>query len=379
MANKDVKPLAGFDVLGDFLVGPRDGLKPKDDDMQYQDIDPDDLQKKLDGEGDIKKVDKPVDIDDKKGDTDDNKKDSTVKKDDEPPVVDVKSDDDKEYESEISSFFAGELSKKLGISDDIDDVKFDTIDDVLELMGSIIEENSKPTYASDEVEAYDEFVRNGGDLKSFYNEVYEGKLDLDALDLEKEYDQRAVIRENLLNQGYKEDKIKKMISRYEESETLKDEAEDSLDLLKEFNDKKKQSLLVEQKKAADQIKIQQQRFYENVNSTIKTISDFRGFPVSEKEKRELLQYAFAPDEDGLTQYQRDFRSDVYNILESAYFAKNRDKAKPNNASNKRDTEAYKTLKDRLKARSVKKVDNKDDSKGSTNKSSLGDFGKGIFF
>lgn len=378
MADKVVKPLDGFDVLGDFLVGPKAGIPKLDsEDGQYQDIDPEDLQEKL---GDDKKVD-----DDKKGDNkkvdepiDDGKKIDDKKVDE--PDEDEKSDEDKDYESEISSFFAGELIKKLGVDSDTSDIKFESIDDVLGLMNEIITENSKPVYASDEVERYDEFVRNGGNLKTFYKEMYSGKLDPASLDIEKEYDQRAVIRENLLNQGYKEEKIKKMISRYEESETLREEAEDAFDLLKEFNTKKQESLLEEQRKNAEMVRRQQQKFYEDVNSTIKNISDFRGFPVSEKEKRELLQYAFTPDEDGITKYQKDLRSDVYNILESAYFAKNRDKVKAGNASNKGDTDAYKTLRDKLKARSNKTVDNdKDNSKGKLGKSSLGDFGKGIFY
>jgi hypothetical protein len=380
MAEKASKPLEGFDVLADFLVGPKDGMKPDSDkNVQYQDIDPDDLQKQISG------VDEPADD---KQDDDTKPKDDLDKPIDTPPIdkkddnIDVKdqvNDDDKEYGSEISSFFAGQLVKELGIDEEFKDVKFENIGEVIELMKEVISENSRPTYASEEVEKYDEFVRNGGDLKSFYKEAFSNKLDLDAVDVEKEYDQRAVIRENLLNQGYREDKIKRMLSRYEEAETLKEEAEDALELLKEHNIKKQESLLEKQKKDAEMARQQQQKFYEDVNSTIKNISDFRGFPISEKEKRELLQYAFVPDSDGLTKYQKDLRSDVYNILESAYFAKNKDKAKQTNTSNKGDTETFKTLRDKLKARSTKSVDNDNNSKSQSNRSSLGDFGKGIFY
>jgi hypothetical protein len=379
---KKPSPTEGFNVFADFIIGNKDMVPKLGDDADkdaFQDIDPEDLKKKLDG--DVEPDDKKIDdkkVDDKKvNDKKDDKKVEDKKIEDEPTIP-IKTDEDKEYESEISSFFAGELVKKLGVDADTKDLKFDNIDDVIELMSEIVNENSKPTYASDEVEKYDEFVRNGGTLKDFYKEVYSGKLDPSSLDLEKEYDQRAVIRENLLNQGYKEEKIKKMISRYEESETLKEEAEDAVDLLKEFNQKKQDSLLEEQRKNAELVRRQQQKFYEDVNSNIKTISNFRGFPISEKEKRELLQYAFVPDEDGITKYQKDLRSDVYNILESAYFAKNRDKVKVDNV-NKGDTDAYKTLRDKLKARSNKTVDNnKDDSKGKLGSGSLGDFGKSLF-
>jgi hypothetical protein len=38
--------------------------------------------------------------------------------------------------------------------------------------------------------------------------------------------------------------------------------------------------------------------------------------------------------DGLTKYQKDFRGDVLNILESAYFTKNKDKIKTGDVNKK---------------------------------------------
>lgn len=384
MARKDDKPLEGFDIISDFLTGDKSKIsnEPTIDDGSFQDIDPEELEIELSKDKNnpsTKKVIKEDNVDDndiKKS----NKK--NIKEDvEEVEDIDDKSDlseEDKEYESDISSFFGAELIKKLGVNvEDEKNLKFEKIDDVLELMSEIIKENSQPVYASDEVAKYDEFVRNGGSLKEFYKDVFAGKLDIETADLENEYDQKAIIRENLLNQGYKEDKIKRMISRYEEAETLKEEAEDALDLLKDHNKIKTESLLEQQKKESAEAKKKQQRFYEDVNQTIKTISNFKGFPVSEKEKRELLEYAFLPDEDGATRYQKDFRGDVYHILESAYFTKNRNKIKAGDANKKEDTDAYKSLRDKLKARSNKTVE--DNSKGKLSSGSLGDFGKGIIF
>jgi hypothetical protein len=391
MAEKVIKPLGGFDVLGDFIL-PKDNFSspnPANDQEKgaFQDIDPDDLNKILSDEPNPDDVKPPVTKDPEPPKKDDKKpvtEPEPPKKDEKPPVIDEPTPEDKEYESEISSFFAGQLADKLKLEVDKEDLKFESVDDVLEFMAEIVNENSKPTYASEEVEAYDEFVRNGGSLKDFYKEVYSGKLDPTALDLEKEYDQRAVVRENLLNQGYKEDKIKKMISRYEEAQTLKEEAEDALDLVKEYNQKKAESLLVEQRKAADASRKQQQKFFDDVNTTIKSISNIKGFPITEKEKRELLQYAFTPEEDGLSKYQKEYRSDVMNILESAWLAKNRNKnlaiTTADDASKKGNSDAYKTLRDKLKAKGNKQqiVDDKPKS-NKLGSSSLGDFGRGIIF
>ena len=379
MVDKTSKPLAGFDIF-EGLILPKKDDKKADEEGQFREIDPEELQKQMDG--DDKKDDKKVIPDDKKKvDIKDKKVDEPIKdeKKDEDKDVDVlKSPEDVEYESEISTFFGSELAKKLKLDIDEKDLKFESIDEVLELMTEIVDENSKPTYSSEEVEAYDEFVKNGGNLREFYKEVYSGKLDPASIDLEKDYDQRAVIRENLINQGYKEDKIKKMISRYEESETLKEEAEDALELVKESNQKKAESLLVYQRNEAARVQREQQKFLIDVNTTIKSISNIKGFPISEKEKRELLQYAFTPEEDGLTKYQKEYRGDVLNILESAFFCKNKDKLKTvDDASKKGNTDAYKTLRDKLKARGSKQTEDKSTKK--LGSGSLGDFGKGIIF
>lgn len=380
MVDKTSKPLAGFDIFEGIILPNKDDKKA-DEEGQFRDIDPDELEKQMGGDDD-KKDDKKLPDDDKKKDdvNDDDKDDKKDDKKDDSKDDDIqKSTEDVEYESEISTFFGSELAKKLKLDIDEKDLKFESIDEVLELMTEIVDENSKPTYSSEEVEAYDEFVKNGGSLREFYKDVYAGKLNSDAVDLEKDYDQRAVIRENLINQGYKEEKIKKMISRYEESETLKEEAEDALELVKEYNQKKAESLLVSQKNEAARIQKEQQKFFTDVNTTIKSISNIKGFPISEKEKRELLQYAFTPEEDGLTKYQKEYRGDVLNILESAFFCKNKDKLKTvDDASKKGNTDAYKTLRDKLKARGSKQDDDQKVSK-KLGSGSLGDFGKGIIF
>lgn len=364
-----------FDVLADFLVGPKDGIsKLKNDDKDnFQDIDPEDLSKKLldSNDGDNNKGDNNKSDDDSKKDDkkDDDKKSDDKKGDD---LNDNMSVEDAEYLSEISTFVGKELATKLGL-EVADDTKFESIEDVIDLMSNVVEENSKPVFASDEVEKYNEFVKNGGDLRSFYDEVYSGKLNIDKVDIENEFDQKAIIKEHLINQGVREDRIKKMLDRYTETETLKEEAEDALDLLKEYNQKKAESLLKEKEKERNEFEKKQQKFQEDVNKTIKTISNIGGLQVSEKEKRELLEYAFIPEKDGLTKFQKEYMGSTLNMLETAFYLKNRSKF-AENVKKQTNTDTYKVLLDKYKAKG--KIDNKD-QKGSG--SSLGDFGKGIIF
>jgi hypothetical protein len=388
MAKTNENPLAGFDILSDFLVGENKSKKDiatESGGEAFQNIEPEDLEKKLSGDDgkskkepvieDKKKEDKKTVVEEELEDPADNKKKNDTKKKEPEPEEDTRSAEDKEYEAEISNFFGKELVTKLGIDLDEEDLKLTKIEDVLDLMSQIVSENSKPTYASPEVEAYDEFVKNGGTLREFYDEIHSGRVDISKVNLEDEFDQKSIVREDLLNRGYKEDRIKKMVERYAEAETLKEEAEDALESLKEFNAKKAETLLREKENERKEFEKQQQNFYRDVNDTIKTISNIGGFPVSEKEKRELIQYAFVPEKDGLTKYQKEYGSNVLNIIESAFFAKNRGKL-VEDAKKKGSTDAYKSLRDKLKAKG--KVD-EDNPKGKLSSSSLGDFGRGIIF
>ena len=405
MANTD-KPSDGLNVLSDFLVGNRisgsnttDTNEDKGDRGNiFQDIDPDELKKIMEGDEseeeieedgietsgkDDKKEQGTEESDIKSDKSEDNsgtiEKEDTQKSDEKDTGNEQ---EDSEYESEISSFFANRLMENLGVDLGNEEFKVDKIEDVVELMSEIVNENSKPTYASEEVEAYDEFVRGGGSLRDFYNEVYSGKINTETIDIENAEDQRAVIRENLLNQGYKEERVRKMLARYEENETLKDEAEDALDLVKEFNNKKALKLLEDQKKEAQASQKAQQKFYSDVNSTISTMQDVRGIPLTDKDKRELLRYAFTPDENGLSKFQQE-SSDVRNILELAFLLMNKDK-KIDNATQKQETNAYKTLLEKLKARGNRgEIETKNPKNAKTDGKvgnlSLGDFGKGIIF
>ena len=60
------------------------------------------------------------------------------------------------------------MSEKLGWDDVEDEEKPKTAEDLVEYFKEVIEDNSKPDYASEEVEKLDAFVRNGGNLKDYF-------------------------------------------------------------------------------------------------------------------------------------------------------------------------------------------------------------------
>ena len=148
-----------------------------------------------------------------------------------------------EYEEDVVEFFTDKFSEELGWTFD-EDEKPKTIEDVIKYMNTLVEESSKPTYADPEIEKLNEFVANGGDLKKFYNDVY-NTVAMDNLDIADETTQKKVLTENFIRLGYTKDKVDRFISRYEDSGTLQEEAEDALEDLKIFREKKAETLLVD--------------------------------------------------------------------------------------------------------------------------------------
>lgn len=245
----------------------------------------------------------------------------------------------------FSDLFAAELDWKFE-----DDKKPKNIKDLVNYMKDIIEENSQPVYSNDQVKELDEFVKNGGDIKDFISKVYTPGLDLSKLDLTKEDHQKTIIKENLRNRGYSDTRIEKLISRYEEADSLEEEAEESMEEVKEYVEKSKQTLLETQKKQqADTIK-QQQAFVQNVEKTIKDTNEIQGFTLNEKEKKKLLDDIFKIGSDGLTNYQREYnKNQEKSLVESAFYHMNKDKIKKQ-FQTQATTDATKQLKLKLKSK-----------------------------
>lgn len=222
-----------------------------------------------------------------------------------------------EAEPEIAQFVQEELGKVLGIEFD-EDTKFNSIKEVVEYLGDLVEANSKPEFANDELEKLNKYVSDGGNISDYIKTAY-GEVDLDTVDLSVEGNQKAVIRELLKEKGYTEARIKKSIERYEDAGVLEDEAEDAKELLSEIREKKSEKLLADKEKEKKAIIEQQQKYAESVEQSVNALNSVRGIPISDKEKKQLLDYIFKPTADGRTRYQKDYMSSVNNLIESAYF------------------------------------------------------------
>ena len=231
--------------------------------------------------------------------------------------------EDNNEENVVTNFFDA-MAEKLNWEFEEDEDKPKSVDELINYFQNVIEENSKPEYSSEEVEALDNFVKQGGDLKKYL--TIDAELDLDDIDIEDEANQKLVVKQLLKEKGFSTKKIDKLVSRYEEAGLLEDEAQDALEDLKEIKEERKKQLLEDQKKAYREQLQRQQQFYDNVVSEIKGLKNIRGITDPEKDKKVLMDYILKPDTDGKTKYQKDYaKGGVKNLIESAYFTMNADK------------------------------------------------------
>lgn len=285
--------------------------KVNDDD---DDVDIDDDDDDVDDTDDKKKKTstKKTDKDDKKTVT------KTDDQDDDTDTDDDTVDDDIDDESTVVTKFFDALSEKLNWDDVEDSEKPKTAEDLVEYFKDIIEENSVPNYASEEMEKLDAFVRNGGNLRDYLQ--IDAEIDLDEIDItEDEGNQKLVLREFLKEKGFSNKQIEKKLTKYEDAGLLEDEAEDALEALKEIKTKRKEQLLADQEKQARENKKKQQEFFNNVVAEIKGMDNIYGIDIPEKDKKALLEYIFKPDSNGVTKYQKDYAKSLKNLVTSAYF------------------------------------------------------------
>lgn len=281
------------------------------------------------------------------------KKEKKAKKVETEVEEETESTEEEELDNEgvqVGAFFDA-IAEELGLETDEDEEKPKTVEDLCDYFRELIEENSTPEYANDEIAKLDEFVRNGGKMEDYFQ--VSANIDYDNFDVTIESNQKQIIRELLLEKGFNEKRIQQKIEKYEDAGILEDEAEEALELMKEISETKKEELLANQKKENEVREQRQQKFVDDVVTNIKSLKDIRGISIPEKDKRALLNYIFKADTDGLTQYQKDYSKSVKNLIESAYFTMKGDTLL-DTAKKIGTSSAIKTLKQSLKNTSAAK-------------------------
>ena len=314
-------------------------------------------------EEDIEEEDETIEDDEideepvNKKETKKDKKDKSTKEEDDNSEEDDDEDEPAFDEKNAVTGFFEVLSEKLGWSIDEEDEIPQTAEELVKYFQDIIEEESRPTYANDEVARLDEYVKNGGDIKTYL--TIDAELNLDEIEIEDdETNQKLVLKEFLKEKGFSSKSIEKKLQKYADAGLLEDEAEDALEALKEIREQKKEQLLADQKKQSEEQAKRQQEFFNTVVSEIKGLDNIRGIKIPEKDKKTLMDYMFKPDSDGVTKYQKDYAKNPKNLIESAYFTMKGD-ALINIAKKEGNKNAFDKFKSNLKSSNVSKKSNKE--------------------
>ena len=322
------KPFGGFDAIftafntndeeneiANLDVSPND-KKPFEENEEEEEIDDDTKDNKDDNE---------EETDDDKDDKDDDDEEET--EDDENNEEGNEGEDDNKDEGlaseQVTAFFDA-ISENLGWEFDEDEEKPKTVEELIDYITDVIEENSTPEFASDDVKAINEYVANGGDIEKYFS-VVNTEIDYDNIDLDDVSVQKSVLKEFLKEKGHSDRMIQKKLDKYEEAGILQDEAEDAAEEMKIIKEEKKKALLETQKKNHEAYIKQQQNFYNSVVKEIEDLKDIRGIKIPKEDKKQLLNYIFKLDSDGRSQYQKDYAKTNRNLIESAYFTMKGDK------------------------------------------------------
>lgn len=194
-----------------------------------------------------------------------------------------------------------------------------TVDGLVDYIKGVVDQNSIPEYADERVQALDEYVKRGGKFEDFYT-AQQQQINYDTINLEDENNQRTVIRDLLKASGYTDDQINNKIERYETADMLEEEAEDALSRLKVIKQQEAELLRQQQEAAAKQQEEQARAFYDSVYADINGLTNIRGINIPKEDRKQLFEYIFKPDANGITQYQKDFNKNLSkNLIESAYF------------------------------------------------------------
>lgn len=328
----DSNTLNGFEVFEDFMMpgsnvnsnrmpGNENEFEGASEELTDEELE--ELRKGNKGNKEEEEdVDDPKNKPSKKSKPEDNEEEEEEEEEDNEPNDDPDNDIDnnqgEDIESNAVTSFFEALSDKMGWELDEDEEIPQTPEELVEYFKDVIEENSVPQYASEEVEALDNFVKNGGNLRDYFQ--IDGDLDLEEINIEdSEVNQKLVIKEFLKEKGFNAKQIEKKLTKYEEAGLLEDEATDALEALRDIKEQKKQELLEAQEKRAKELKKRQQEQFNTVVSELKGMDNIRGIKIPQKDKQTLLEYIFKPTADGKTQYQKDYSKSVKNLLESAYF------------------------------------------------------------
>ncbi|BAX03431.1 VIP2; Actin-ADP-ribosylating toxin family protein [Azobacteroides phage ProJPt-Bp1] len=197
-----------------------------------------------------------------------------------------------------------------------------------EYVVDIIRENSVPQYSHPDVQALDEYVKNGGDINTYLRTASE--INYDNVNINNPHDCQMVIAHNLRLQGFNDKQIAHKINKYTEAGLLQDEGASSLAIMKSWSNSQKQALVQRQQQEAQAAQQQDAGFVQAVASVMDQTQEVFGMPLSRRDKAELFEYMFTPvNEYGHSRFALDYSSNPDFLVRNAYLCMKKDKASRN--------------------------------------------------
>jgi hypothetical protein len=226
--------------------------------------------------------------------------------------------DGDDYSLDVMMAFVEAVSDANGVEIDYTGIK--SPEDMVKAVDEIVKAKSTPVYANEISEEFDLFLKGGGDPLEFMRE-FVGDISSSAPQSQEEKEE--VVRGVLKDAGFSDRQIDRKIDSYIENDTLDDEVNDALDILKRKNAKNIEESIKEKRRADAENEAAQKKLLVDINNYIDSMTTIRDIPVTKEQAKNLKDYLLKFDKDGMTGYQRDFSKSISNIIESAFFTQNK--------------------------------------------------------
>ncbi len=237
--------------------------------------------------------------------------------------------DEYEYESDVSTDEEEEdlyveltatILERRGI-----ELNQDVVDLFIEEGGGVegllnVLENIKPDYSHDLVEEFDDYVSRGGNPLDWIKAQNEVESSMDLSTIEGAANAIRTYYEASTNWG--NDRINKELSKLKTVEDYEDKLEEILPALENIKREKEINLFreLEEKRLREE---QEYKVYvSNVNAYVANIDTVKelSIPFNQKDKKGFFNYFIQRGNDGLTQYEKEIRTDPTMELKLAMLA-----------------------------------------------------------
>ena len=257
----------------------------------------------------------------------------------------------------LPSEFVQEIFENLGWGYNPNEDKFNDPTEFATFISDTIQENMNSVYASDEIQALNEYVLNGGRLEDYFENV------LKTIDFNQIGD-KDIIRQYYKGIGWEGNKVERKISTLEDSGLLPEEADMMRDELEKVRLSEKQRYFQEQKANADsELKLVHQKQMEMKNK-IESFQDLFGGKVDSRTANGMFNVLYQPDTNGMTRIDHALNNPE-KLAMIAYFEANNwdfDKLMRFKTSDAR-KQVFKQLQSSTKISKGPKSDSRDDDDG----------------